>query len=417
MKCLRAHGQGASLRSSWSVVLLVASAALVSINACASNEELGSIIPSDGGTTPDTTAPHAPDADVGPEDAGVDSDVDAAPRTCTDQGFCHVPLPEAVKLNGVWGDGAGVVWAVAEDGKILRWDGNVWAIHASVKGPLFSIWGSGPADIWIGGEAGLFHGTGPSSGQLTFTAVPSDSDMPITSVHGFGPNDVWAVGGRITWDPETWEGKEESRVLHYTGPTGDPATEWRLDPISERPAVFSRVWGSNADDVWLGGSTDLAEPYGGLVLRGKSDGDGGTAFTEFPVGTGYFDSIQRPTGGVVLDEAIIVGESRGRVGYIWIGPTDPSDGGDAGPRIFTGDDLGFGYMINAVWASSKNDAWIAGNGGRVWHWDGTSWSVGGVTLTKFPLVNDLQAMWGSPNGDLWIVGDGIALRKNLGGGK
>jgi len=390
----------------------------VSINACASNEELGSELPADGGALEDSTTP-APDADA---DAGADAgdgaiDGDAAPRTCTDQGFCHVPLPEPVTLRGVWGDGTGVVWAVAEQGNILRWDGTAWAIHSSVKGALLTIWGSGPTDIWIGGEAGLLHGTGPSSSQLTFTALPSDSDIPITSVHGFGLNDVWAVGGRATWDPETWEGREESRVLHYTGPTGDPATEWRLDPISERVAVFSRVWGASADDVWLGGVTDLAEPYGGVVLRGKSDGAGGTSFTEFPVGTGYFDRIYRPTGGVVLEDAFVVGESSGRVGYVWIGPHDPSDGGGAEPRIFTGDDFASGYLINAVWAASKNDAWIVGNGGRVWHWDGTSWSVGGVTLTKFPLTNDLHAMWGSPSGELWIVGDGIALRKSLGGGK
>ena len=401
-------------RSISSFIAVLGSAALLSVNACTTEEELGREIPTDGGVTDDASGPSLPDADVDVVDVdGSDPDVDAAPRTCSSQGFCHVPLPEPVTLRGVWGDGTGVVWAVAQEGKILRWDGSTWTVHASVEGALFTIWGSGPTDLWIGGELGIFHGVGPTSTQIAFTAVPSDSDIAITSIHGFGPNDVWAVGGRQWWDPETWEGHEESRVLHYTGPTGDPATEWRRDPMSDRVAVFSSVWGSGPDDVWLGGRTDLDEPYGGVVLHGKRNGDE-TTFTPVEIGTGFFDRIGRPTGGAALpDEVFVVGEDRNGLGYVWIGPRDPDAGGGTGPKITNGDDFGTGYPITSVWGTSKNDAWIAGKGGRVWHWDGKDWAVGGVSLTKFPLMNDLHAMWGSPNGEMWIVGDQIAMRKNL----
>ncbi len=395
MKSTRAH-RLASFFSTSPFALVLASAALFAVNACASDEELGHELSLDGGSPDATDDASTVDADVDVDAGGADADVDAAPRTCTDQGFCHVPLPEPLILRGVWGDGTGVAWAVAEEGKILRWDGSAWTVHATLSAPLFTIWGSSPTDIYVGGEGGIFHGAGPSSSQLTFTPIASESGSSITSIQGFGPNDVWAVGSRIE---DEWE---QSRVLHYTGPTGDSATEWQIDPVSEQGTIFSRVWGSSADDVWIGGN--------GSVLRGSSDGAGGTSFTSVLVGSGIFNRIYRVAGGAALDEVFVVGENRNTIGFVWIGPRE---GSEAAPRIFTGDDFGTGYGINAVWGRSKNDAWIAGNGGRVWHWDGTSWSVGGVSITKFPLLNDLHAMWGSPNGDLWIVGDRIALRKGL----
>jgi hypothetical protein len=321
-----------------------------------------------------------------------------------------VPLPAPQVLRGVWGDGTGVVWAVGDGGKILRWDGKVWKSHTSVNGALFTIWGSSPTDIWVGGEAGILHGVGPSSSQLTFTAVPSDSDIPITSIHGFGPNDVWAVGGRSSWVMD--ESHEESRVLHYTGPTGDPAADWKLDPISAQVTVFSRVWGSSADDVWLGGLTDLTFPTGGVVLRGHSDGAGGTTFVPVEVGTGR-NRLYRIGGGTVLEEAFVVGEYRNSIGAVWVGPRDPNDAGDAGPRIYDHNQFTTGYGINAVWGTSKDDVWVAGGGGRVRHWDGTAWSLARVSITKFPMTSDLHAVWGKPNGEMWMVGDNVALRKDL----
>lgn len=391
----------------WRAVLTIAAGVLFATSACADDEDvtLGTEVP---GPAEDAALPPAPaeDADVG--DAGTDvlEDADAARRTCTVDGFCHVPLPEPQTLRGVWGDGTGVVWAVSEQGNVLRWDGNAWSIHTTVKGSLFAIWGSGPTDIWIGGEAGLLHGKGASSSQVAFTAVPAEGDIPITSIHGFGPNDVWAVGGRADWE------SEESRVLHYTGPTSDPADAWKLDPISTRVTAFSSVWGSSADDVWLGGSSFLSEPMGAVVLHGRRDGEGGTTFEPVEVGSGW-RRLGRIGGGTSLEDVFVVGEYFSGIGVVWAGPRD----GDAGePRLYDDQHFDSWYTINAVWGPSKDDVWIAGAGGRVRHWNGTAWSLAAVSITKFPLTNDLHAVWGKPKGEMWIVGDGIVLRKNLAAG-
>ncbi|MBX3205291.1 MAG: hypothetical protein KF764_09490 [Labilithrix sp.] len=396
-----------SLRHHLSLCALLLSAPIgaATLFACASDEEIGFIdAPSDGGA--DTSA--LDDAAVA--DASVETDAPLGPSKCSSDGFCHVPLPAEESLRGVWADGTGIVWAVSREGDVLRWDGNAWAIHSSGMGVLLTIWGSGPTDMWIGGEAGLFHGQGATSASIVFTAVPSDSTIPITSIHGFGPNDVWAVGGRM--DGEI----EECRVLHYLGPTGDPATDWKLDPISSRPIEISRVWGSTADEVWLGGTTIFGWPQGAVFMRGRPDGDGGTQFEDVVIRKP--DVIESEqflwvTGGIVLSDTFVIGRLWNGIGAAWAGHVEADDAGDPnGVGTFWNETTLDGFGILGVWGRAKDDVWIVGELGRVRHWDGKTWSLPSVTITKFPLTRDLHAIWGSASGEMWIVGDNTVLHRN-----
>ncbi|MBX3262091.1 MAG: hypothetical protein KF782_20570 [Labilithrix sp.] len=378
--------------------LVASSAALLAVSACSSDVELATADPplEDAGA-PESPAPSDAATDV--EDGG--SDADAPARTCTDDGFCHLPLPEPLPLRGVWGDGVGTVWAVSADGAVVRWDGASWTKHVTVKGSLQAIWGSGPTDIWIGGEGGLFHGQGPSPDQIAFAPVELERDLPITSIHGSGPDDVWAVGGRSDFD------HEESHVLHYAGPTADPADAWRLDPISERVTEFARVWGATPDEVWLGGTTFLSEPQGAVLVHGRK-ADGGMAFEDVPL-TNTRGQFRLVTGGAVLSELFVVGRYWSGIGAAWSGPI--GDAGDAG-RVWDDTTFDTYFGLNAIWGVADDDVWIVGELGRVRHWDGATWTLPNVTITKFPLANDLHAVWGDAKGVLWIVGDGVALRRD-----
>jgi len=52
-------------------------------------------------------------------------------------------------LSAVWGSGPNDVWAVGDNGTIVRWNGAVWSPVASgTTNDLLGIWGSGPDDIW-----------------------------------------------------------------------------------------------------------------------------------------------------------------------------------------------------------------------------------------------------------------------------
>ncbi len=80
--------------------------------------------------------------------------------------FEIVPAPGIADLRGVYGFGGDDVWAVGDDATVLHWDGHTWTALAtpfdgtSDKPRLFSVWGSGPKDVWIGGNGVMLHYTG-----------------------------------------------------------------------------------------------------------------------------------------------------------------------------------------------------------------------------------------------------------------
>jgi hypothetical protein len=352
--------------------------------------------------------PPAPDASA-PVDAGsVDADAEAeAPRVCSDDGFCHTTLSPKATLRGVWADGAGVAWAVSDEGEILRHDGNAWTVHTKTKGALRAVWGSGPNDIWIGGDVGLLHGTGATSATLTFADAnaPGDQRAPITSIWGTGAKDVWAVGNFVDFP-------YVARVLHYTD--GFAGASWQVDGVSSSPVLFSRVWGTSTSGVWLAGLrnnpvTINQEVY---VVRRSA---GATKFAQVdlprdptaPQGVGELYKLADAT--VALD------------GTVWVmGRTNTSKQGFA--RGTTTDGVVYtwsfvatgpssGKLFEFAWGKAEADQWIGGDYGRLKRWDGTSWTQAKTTISKFPDTTPLHAMWGDANGELWVVGDGIAMHR------
>src|SRR5262249_22681839 len=104
------------------------------------------------------------------------------------------------------------------------------------------------------------------------------------------------------------------------------------------------------------------------------------------------------------------------------GPNDVwvvgDDGGDTGPanilhwdgsawsRNFSSDAF---FVLNGVWASAPDDAWIVGNNGNILHWDGSNWSLTGAVTSG--TTESLQGIWGSTANDVWAVGQhGTVLR-------
>lgn len=393
------------------LLALGAIASLVAIAACSSSDESPPDDPAppetEGGTLPppDGSAP----VDSGAADA--DADVEAeAPRVCSEDGFCHTTVPPKQVLRGVWADGAGVAWAVSDEGAILRFDGSAWSVHTQTKGTLSAIWGSGPTDLWVGGTGGLMHGAGATSATVTFTDVetPGDKRAPITSIWGTGASDVWAAGGYLT-SPRV------GRVVHYAGAGGDGGASWTLDPASANPVVYSRVWGSVASGVWLAGL--YLEPVTrNQVLAVHRKEAGSTTFADVAVPT---DPTAPKGSGQIIR---FYDASASADGTMWLlGRTNTSKAGYGrgtttdGGLTYTWEFVQYGPSVGPlpifIWGPSKNDAWIGGEYGRLRHWDGTTWTQAQTTITKYPDTTTLNAMWGSPQGEQWVVGDGIALHR------
>ncbi len=410
--------------------------------ACSSGDDTnngGPDLQPDAGTS---DAPVLPDEDPNDDAAAPDDDAgadagDAAPRTCSDDLVCHTALPPKSFLRDVWSAGDGVVWAVGRkdalltnaNGTIVRWDGAAWTEVFTDPLRFHAIWGSGPTDIWVGGGSGLFHGTGPSASQITWTKVRSE---PIVSIWGASANDIWAVGHSNGFD---------GKVLHYTGAGAGGADGWEIDPISSRPAMYVKVWGSSSGDVWLGGAEFATCGFSycngtrAFALHRVPDGDGGVTWSE----DGMPDFIGIVPGAGVHAGSTFSGGGSPTGDSVWMmgsrSPTKPDQYSSSpvydvvfvGTRKadgsgYTWSDSTFGtctgqvfcqgaWFNRAVWGKAPNDVYLAGEHGQLRHWNGTSFTHVKTTLQKIPMMKSLYGMWGSSGTDLWIVGDEIALHK------
>lgn len=357
--------------------------------------------------TPDGGPSVVPVDDAG--DAGDrDSDAGSEAGTCSPGGWCHTALPDNAMLTGVWGDGAGVVWAVSKQGQVLRWDGDAWKVHATGLGVLRAIWGSSATDIWIGSDTGLLHGEGATSVSLAFTpvTVPGDPSASITSIWGTGPADVWAVGARTDMPPYS------GRVLHYGG--GDAGATWTLEDVTAEPIAFTHVWGGAASGVWLAGVyfSDVEFFDEGVVLRREASG---AAFAPIVMPGDPNDDRHRlgRVGGVSVPgetTMVLVAKSTYEVPSVW--RASSPDNGQSFTWTFS-PGSGQDFVMNAVLEIAPNDAWAAGEYGRLRHWNGTRWTQSAVSLTNLPLTRDFHAIWGQPSKDLWVVGDGLAVKRDL----
>jgi hypothetical protein len=384
------------------LVLALAASALAPIACAGSDNEVEPQPPSsDHDAAIPTVTADASDVTEPPEASASD----AAARTCSIHGFCHTALPGDFLLEGVWGDGSGVVWAVSAEGNVLRWDGKAWKVHVSNLGPLRAIWGSGATDLWVGGETGLYHGTGASSDALTFaaSALPGDT-ASITSIWGSSASDVWAIR-RIDIDGADPGGE----VLHFSA--ADGGESWEIDPVSERGVAFSNVWGSASSGVWVAGSRPIPDQWANeLAVFRKTTGD----FTEvtLPIdstGDPVFGRIGQLQTAIYPDPSTLLLFSHTVMGApsIWKGTS--SDDGQTFTWTYALDGNFGDPTCNGAYGSAPNDVWAAGDYGRVRHWNGTSWSPAAITVTDLPVIDPLHAVWGHGASDLWIVGDHIAL--------
>jgi hypothetical protein len=358
-------------------------------------------------------------------DANVDAPTDAAPRTCSDQGFCRTVLPPGQVLRGVWGDGNGTVWTVSLAGSILRWDGAGWQVHATnAADQYFSIWGASATDIWVGGSSGLLHGTGATPATLVFTPVPTPGNVavPITSIWGASATDIWAVGGVIT---AVAPFSSKGRAVHLANGT------WTADGPAATNIAYMQVWGTPGTGVWIGGSsvTTTGQPGVGLFRRGAGEtaGFATIALPPAPVGAVSANPSRVDVGAATADLSVIVlgaartaGAVRKTSGAVWrgIGGDAGADGGLAltwsvEPRPALPDTLPIvEFQQTAVWSRAPNDVWATGIYGRLRHWDGTVWTEAALTVSSLPEVAPLYGIWGKGPNDFWVVGDNLAIHKS-----
>lgn len=210
--------------------------------------------------------------------------------------------------------------------------------------------------------------------------LPTD-DFDLAAVWTFGPDDAWAAGatGLVRWDGKTWSRVDPGDAGLFDGITRLVATGpndlWAVAQGSRALLHGTRSaagqafsWGRSERDG--GPSRDLLTNAGAsdLWLAGRSEDDGTTSLEHVVVND----------GGVLTSKTIAPPAADGML------------------------------FVNGLYASAKDEVWIAANvnGGRVYR--GAAIPDGGFAWDESLATNpdtftDLPALWGSGAKDLWVL--------------
>src|SRR5205823_6251419 len=125
--------------------------------------------------------------------------LEALEERCVPSAWVSQTPGTAQLLFSVWGSGPNDIFAVGVDESghpgILHSsnDGVVWDAPTSGGTPsVQGVWGNGPGDVFVVGEGGkILHSTNDGA---SWDAQASGTIKYLSGVWGSGPNDVYAVG-------------------------------------------------------------------------------------------------------------------------------------------------------------------------------------------------------------------------------
>lgn len=249
-------------------------------------------------------------------------------------------------------------WAVggplgsAGEALMLRREGDGWArVETGFTDTLWWVWVAGPDEVFAVGENGRVVRW--SAGTLETMDTPTDA--VLFGVWGSSPTDVWAVGG----DPFA-EG-ETDVILHYTG----GAWEAVPSPMPAGVALF-KVWGRAADDVWVVGQAGVILHYDGAWEAVESPTEaplftvaGNSAGEVWAVGGPPGVALRFDGGGWVTAElpgpaSVLNGVDVGEDGSVLIV-------GSNGTKFFRGADEQWLDEFDAPPGADLHAAWIGGD--------------------------------------------------------
>jgi uncharacterized membrane protein len=209
----------------------------------------------------------------------------------------------------------------------------------------------------------------------------------------------------------------EATILHYDG------AKWSIAP-SPAPSYFFQIWGSSPSDVWAVG-------VGGVIIHYD-----GTSWSSVPSGTtnelsaiwgtsatdvwavGYqkilhYDGMSWSSSANVM--SWVIGVWGTSPSDVWAVSADPYGHNDAFRHYdgaqwttyssgqLTADDYPVG-----IWGTSSSNVWVVTSArpklccGKIFHYNGSSWSMVPTGTTTIPNFNGI---WGSSASDIWAVSD------------
>ncbi len=235
--------------------------------------------------------------------------------------WTKMPAVTFYHLNGIWGSSDTNVFAVGMGGVILHYDGNAWTyMISSTYRDLKGVWGTSGTNVYAVGEKGtLVYYNGNKDN--TWEKIQVSTLNTLNSVWGSAENDVYAVGG--DWDTLT--------VLHYNG------NSWADPPVTGFNSAFG-IWGSAENNVFVAGNS-------GMILHYNYNGWNEMANSASKYFRGIWGSSSKlvfavGTGGTVIHYTPGMGA--------W------SEMATASSKDLYG-----------IWGNSENDVFAVGNSGTI----------------------------------------------------
>ncbi len=287
-------------------------------------------------------------------------------------------------VNGLWGIGSSNVFAVSDNTRIERWDGNAWTLQTTpgnirlnaVSGVSFNF----AIAVGAGGTILRFDGT-------SWTAMNSGTTQDLFAVHVLASDLAFAVGANGT-------------ILRFNG------TNWSAQAQLTN-STLRGVWGAASNDVWAVGGFGETYRFNGVnwtqgpalgieILRGIW-GDGpndiyvvgingfaarwnGAAWTAFDPGTGH--------------SLLAVAGSRGTAFAVGENTVVQLQQGLFQRR------LAYSPSLHSVWAWNENNAVAVGDDGAVWRYTSGTWSHSTIGA-----YHELFGVWASGPNEI-IAGGG-----------
>jgi hypothetical protein len=350
--------------------------------------------------------------------------------------------PFQIQLADVWAGSDGTAFAVGTKyglgeslsldtatGIVLAYDGATWTEMDLDWLPLgtwlWSIVASPAGDLWaVGGRddgAFIYRYDGAQWVEVDLSSIGGD-DIGVLTMWGSGPDDVYAGVETNDFDDGTFQslfvhfdgavwsevplGFEVGRVLAVVGTAADEVVALVTDEygFDHRIIRFDGESGAVIGDEST--FTDGFQPYA-LVAGGAGDvvaGGWSTATADYPDGVISFWSYDGATWTHMVDgylfwnsfsNTVSVGETDGS---LWVADTLGA--------IWTHDGVGWAESkpanpcpgVNAMWGTGPTDVFAGCAGGKVLHFDGTTWAAM-ETGTELPIVD----LWGSGPADVYAT--------------
>ena len=178
-----------------------------------------------------------PDA-VGDLDAGEEVDAPDEVEPTGDE-FVPYSLAPTKKLLGIFGLDD-VVFAVGENGRIVRRQGSTWTRMASpTPTDLYCVFGEAVDDVWAAGQDGVvLHYDGTAWSVV---------DPGVSGLDGIVLRAAWGEEGHL------YIVGDKGTILHKAGP------QWKKEEGITTYNLYS-IWGTSLVDIYVGA-------LGGTILR------------------------------------------------------------------------------------------------------------------------------------------------------